>query len=161
MGEIVNIDKAVRLTQRLKGSHHSIVLVGGCFDILHAGHVQFLENAKKQGNYLLVLLESDQQVKKLKGPGRPINSQNLRAKVLSVLRMVDYVVILPEMKDSDYDKLVEKIKPNVIAATRGDPMVSHKKRAAKLVGADLKLVIKRISERSTTKLIEVIKNGPT
>ncbi|MCR4263595.1 MAG: adenylyltransferase/cytidyltransferase family protein, partial [Candidatus Roizmanbacteria bacterium] len=78
------------------------VLVGGCFDLIHYGHITFLSEARKQGDYLIVALESDENVKKYKGPNRPIHKQAERAEMLRSLRMVDEVVELPEMKE-DYD----------------------------------------------------------
>jgi FAD synthetase len=133
-----------------------IVLVGGCFDILHIGHITFLEKAKKAGDYLIVLLESDQAIQKLKGKNRPINSQADRAKILSSLKVVDKVIALPVMKDLDYDELVKKIKPAVIATTSGDSGIHHKKRAAKLVGAKVKVVTKNIKDQSTTNLVKLL-----
>ncbi len=134
-----------------------IVLVGGCFDILHIGHITFLEKAKAAGNFLVVLLESDETIKKLKGEGRPINSQKDRAAILASLCMVDQVISLPVMKDSDYDQLVTKIKPVIIATTAGDPALNHKKRVAKLVGAKIKVVTKQVQDRSTTRLLNLLK----
>jgi len=106
MGEAILVRKITEVVQNIKKQHKKIVLVGGCFDILHPGHVIFLEKAKKVGDILFVLLESDEKVKKIKGANRPIHNQKMRAKVLSVLCCVDYIVMLPFLKsDTDYDKL--------------------------------------------------------
>ncbi len=130
-----------------------IVLVGGCFDILHPGHVIFLEKAKQAGDILIVLLESDEKVRKLKGINRPVHIQKERAKILSALRSVDYVVMLPFMKKSlDYDQLIAQIKPDVIAATFGDINIHHK-RIAKKVGAKLKFVTKIIGNHSSSRIL--------
>ena len=75
------------------------VLAGGCFDVLHPGHIVFLEKAKKAGDYLVVLLESDKKIRKLKGKGRPVHSQKERAEILSALKSVDSVVCLPYMEN--------------------------------------------------------------
>lgn len=140
MGEVVSKGK-------------KIVLVGGCFDVLHPGHVIFLEKAKKEGDILVVLLESDQKVRQLKGISRPVHSQKERAKVLSALRFVDTVVMLPFMKKSlDYDDLISKIKPDVIAATFGENNADHQRVASK-VGAKLKFVTKIIGNHSTSKIL--------
>ena len=131
-----------------------IVLVGGCFDILHPGHIIFLQKAKKEGDILLVLLESDEKKRRLKGQGRPVHTQKERAKVLSALRVVDYIILLPYLEnDSQYDRLVGKIKPDVIAATFGDVNISHYQRAAKLTGAKLKFVTKKISNYSSSRIL--------
>lgn len=131
-----------------------VVLVGGCFDVLHPGHITFLEKAKKMGDFLVVLLESDEKIKKIKGNGRPIYSQKERAEVLEALKVVDKVVMLPLLEsEASYDRLVKKIKPDIIATTLKDPQIHHKKRTAKLVGAKLKFVTKRIDKFSTTEII--------
>ena len=89
-----------------------IVLVGGCFDILHIGHVRFLSEAKRMGDYLVVLLEGDRKLKKLKGGKRPIFIQKERAEMLSALGSVDLIVLLPTMDtDRSYLNLIRRIKP--------------------------------------------------
>lgn len=134
-----------------------IVLVGGCFDILHPGHVIFLEKAKKLGDKLIVLLESDQKVKILKGPNRPIHTQIDRAKVLSALKCVDQVISLPFMSEqAQYDKLIAKIKPDIIASTKGNLDNHHKQRSAKLTGAKFKQVCDVIKKYSTSGLLKKI-----
>jgi FAD synthetase len=135
-----------------------IVLVGGCFDILHDGHFEFLKKAKAEGDILVVLLENDENVKKRKGPARPINTQNKRAKALADLSYVDFVIRLKEMtKDAEYDKLIVQIKPDVLAITKGDPGIKHRQRQAKLTGARVAEVIERIGGLSTTSLLD--RNG--
>jgi rfaE bifunctional protein nucleotidyltransferase chain/domain len=102
------------------------VLVGGCFDLLHKGHISFLKKAKKAGDKLVVLLESDEKIKKLKGESRPVQIQEVRAKALSGLGFVDEIIKLPFMdSDKDYDELVKKIKPDIIAVTEGYPGIAH------------------------------------
>jgi len=141
-----------------KGSNkkRSIVLVGGCFDVLHMGHLAFLEKAKKEGEKLVVMLESDEKIRKIKGKGRPINNQENRAKMLNSLKMVDRVIKLPKMKDGDYVNLVKKIKPAVIAVTKGDKKTEIKRQMAKLVGARLVEVIKEIPFCSSSRIIEIM-----
>ncbi len=130
------------------------VLVGGCFDILHPGHVIFLEKAKAAGDKLIVLLESDQKVRQLKGVNRPVHNQKERAKVLSALRFVDSVICLPFMEnESDYDKLILKIKPDIIAATKGYLNIKNYRRTANLVGAKLKYVTRVVGNHSSTRIL--------
>ncbi len=139
----------------LRTQNKSIVLTGGCFDILHLGHIRFLEKAKKEGGILLVMLESDEQIRKLKGTGRPVHTQKERAEILSSLRSIDYVLLLPgQMQNQDYDLLVKKIKPAIIALTKGDSTVEHKKRQAKLTGAKLRYVTPRIPDKSTSTIAQ-------
>lgn len=132
------------------------VLVGGCFDILHYGHVRFLKEAKNAGDYLVVALESDENTKRLKGEGRPIHSQSERHEILSSLKFVDEVIDLPEMKtDEDYKNLTIKVGPSVIAITEGDPMKDKKTNHARAVGASL-LEIKKTKDLSSTKLAKLV-----
>ncbi len=157
MNKIIKIDRVLKICKELKSKGKSIVLVGGCFDILHLGHINFLENSKNLGDILFVLLESDEAVGKLKGKDRPINNQRQRAQVLAALRAVDYVILLPIMKtDKDYDKLITQIKPAFIAATENDPNISHKIRQAGMIDAKVKIVTKRVDNKSTTKLARLI-----
>lgn len=147
------------LDQLIAQLHHKkIVIAGGCFDLLHLGHITFLKNAKAKGELLIVLLESDQTIKKLKGKGRPIHSQIVRAHILAELKSVDYVLMLEEFtNDSEYDALIEKLKPEIIATTKGDKYDYHKKRQAKKIGAKLVYVTEPIKDHSTSKIIKFIK----
>ncbi len=158
MQRIFNLKDLTKLTSILEKQNQSIVLVGGCFDLLHLGHIIFLEKAKKQGNLLVVLLESDQKITKLKGANRPLNKQSDRAKMLASLRSVDYVIKLPFIeKESDYDSLVKTLQPKVIATSKGDKHIKHKQRSAKLVNAKLKIVTKLITAYSSSQIINEIK----
>lgn len=135
-----------------------IVLVGGCFDILHIGHVKFLKKAKSFGDYLIVLLESDINIKKLKGPTRPIQNEKQRKEILSSLKFVDKIIMVPNNANHEiYNKLVKKLKPSVIAITEGDPIKHIKLLQAKSVGAKLKIVkmYKSLSTTKITKLLEI------
>ncbi|HEY9162315.1 MAG TPA: D-glycero-beta-D-manno-heptose 1-phosphate adenylyltransferase [Desulfomonilia bacterium] len=88
-----------------------IVFTNGCFDIIHAGHVQYLEQARKLGDCLVVGLNSDDSVRKLKGSTRPINNQQARAEVLAALYAVDYVCVFEE--DTPYD-LIKTLMPDIL-----------------------------------------------
>ncbi len=157
MGNILNLQQAIEISQKIKSEKKSIVLAGGCFDILHIGHIKFLEKARKNGDYLFILLESDESVKKLKGDKRPINSQKDRAQILSALKFIDYVILLSGIKESkDYDSLVEKIHPDIIAVTKNDKALFHKQRQAKKINAKVVSVIERVEDKSTTRLAKLI-----
>lgn len=132
-----------------------IVLVGGCFDILHPAHLEFLTLSKKQGNKLVVLLESDENIKKLKGDNRPMNNQIIRANNLSKLDFVDHIVILTFPASSQYYyNLVKILEPAIIAVTEGDAYISDKKKQAKLIEGKVVEVMKRDRNFSTSKLID-------
>jgi len=157
MNNIIGINQINNLNDQLKGK--KVVLVGGCFDILHIGHITFLNNAKKNGDALIVLLESNQKVRELKGEGRPINIQKDRAEVLSALKSVDFIVLLPQItSNEEYNEIIKKINPNVIATTKGDSSLDYKERTANLVNAEVIEVTDYINEKSTTKLLSLLGN---
>lgn len=136
--------------------HKKLVLVGGCFDMLHYGHIQFLKHAKSFGEHLVVALESDENVRRRKGENRPIHSQNQRKEMLLALSFVDEVLSLPTMQnDTDYQNLVLSIRPSVIAVTEGDPYLSHKQKQAKEIEA-LVIEIPKIHTPSTSQLAKLI-----
>lgn len=133
-----------------------IVLVGGCFDVLHIGHVHFLKKAKSFGDFLVVLLESDENIKRLKGEGRPIHNLTERSEVLASIKYVDRIVCLPKrVSDETYLKIIKKIKPNVIAITQGDRLEDHKRKQAEIVGATLK-IIKKYKNISSSTIINIL-----
>ena len=134
----------------------TVVLVGGCFDLLHFGHISFLKKAKSFGNRLIVALESDENVRRMKGDSRPIHSQIQRKEMLETLSCVDEVITLPPMKgDRDYYELVRKIKPSVIAITEGDSHIVKKTEQAKEIGARL-VAIPKIHTPSTSQLAKLL-----
>jgi rfaE bifunctional protein nucleotidyltransferase chain/domain len=154
MARIVNLQELEKFLPR-EGKGR-IVLVGGCFDILHIGHVRFLSEARGMGDYLIVLLESDKKVKELKGKNRPVFIQSERAEMLSALRSVDLIVLLPMMEDDrDYSKLVKKIKPDVIAVTENDPRIKKKRQQAEEAGGKLK-IIPFTKTFSSSKLVKIL-----
>lgn len=157
MNKIINVEVAEKISRKLRKEKQVVVVSGGCFDILHIGHIKFLEKAKEQGDFLFILLESDKAVRKIKGDKRPINNQKDRANILSAISFVDYVVMLSEMKtNNDYDNLIKKINPNIIATTKNDPQGIHNKRQAKKINAKVAYVTNRIRNKSTSKLAEII-----
>jgi D-glycero-beta-D-manno-heptose 1-phosphate adenylyltransferase len=98
------------LADKLRKEGKRIVTTNGCFDILHVGHVRILNQARHQGDVLIVGINSDESVQKLKGPSRPINSERDRAEVLLNLRSVDYVTVFGEQTPVEF---LTEIKPNI------------------------------------------------
>lgn len=132
------------------------VLVGGVFDILHYGHIYFLKEAKKLGDYLIIALESDANTRKLKGGIRPFHNQNQRKEILESLKFIDKVIVLPKkMTDKSYMNLVTKIRPFAIAITKGDPMKEKKSLHAATVSAKL-IEIKKVNTASTTQIAKLL-----
>ena len=106
---ILSLEELIEITRKLQCDGKKVVSTSGCFDILHAGHVTYLEEAKKKGDILVVLLNSDESVKGLKGKERPIVPEIERAIVVSGLRCVDYVCIFEESTPCD---ILSKFKPD-------------------------------------------------
>lgn len=155
--KILTPEQAIKTAKQLQTQNLKIVLAGGCFDILHIGHITFLEKAKKQGDILFLFVENDETIHKQKGPDRPFNSQHDRAAILAHLTMVDYVIPLPAFTDnSEYDTLVKQIKPAIIATTVGDPTRKHKERQARLVGGSVIDVVPELHNQSTTRLVQLV-----
>ncbi|MBF0111357.1 MAG: D-glycero-beta-D-manno-heptose 1-phosphate adenylyltransferase [Desulfamplus sp.] len=136
-----------------KLENHKIVFTNGCFDILHAGHVAYLDAASNQGDILVVGLNSDNSVKKIKGERRPIVSQTQRAKVLAALECVDYVVIFDE---PDPENLIKKIAPDVLVkgADWSEEKIIGSDFVKKLGGKVERIEL--VPEISTTTIIERI-----
>ena len=139
--------------------HHAgktVVTTNGCFDILHVGHVRYLEKTKTFGDYLIVLLNSDKSVKSIKGPSRPINNEMDRAEILSALRCVDYVVLFDE--DSPRN-LLDEMKPDVY--TKGADYTMETLPEADIMKKNGTRVefIDFVKGKSTTKTIEKMKEA--
>lgn len=110
MKRVLNREEASKLIEDLKKQGKQVVFTNGCFDILHVGHMTYLEEAKEFGDYLFVGVNSDDSVKRLKGPTRPINSEKDRAELLAGLKAVDYTVIFTE--DTPVE-LIGELKPSI------------------------------------------------
>ncbi len=110
MGELIQRQDLPKLLKQLKAEGKTIVTTNGCFDILHVGHVRYLQKTKTFADKLLVCLNSDSSVKQIKGPDRPINNEQDRAEILCALSCVDYVVLFDE---STPQNLLCEIKPDV------------------------------------------------
>ena len=134
-----------------KLAEKKIVFTNGCFDILHYGHVKLLLESKKQGDLLIVGLNSDDSIKKIKGPDRPINNNQQRSLMLASLSFVDYVVFF---SDPTPIKLIEKIQPNVI--TKGGDYNLNSIIGANYIlsnGGEVK-IIPLVPNLSSSKLIK-------
>ncbi|OGW55090.1 MAG: glycerol-3-phosphate cytidylyltransferase [Nitrospirae bacterium RIFCSPLOWO2_02_42_7] len=108
---LIALEEFVPVIARLKQDGKRIVFTNGCFDIIHVGHIRYLKSAKELGDILVIGLNSDESVRKIKGDNRPIVSQGERAEVLSSIRSVDYVVIFNE--PDPYNTIVA-IKPDIL-----------------------------------------------
>jgi len=147
---IKTFDEITKTVSRLKNQKKKIVFTNGCFDILHKGHVQYLDKAKSFGDVLILGLNSDDSVRELKGPSRPINNEDDRAYILAALESVDYVVKFTD--DTPYS-LIQIVQPDILVKG-GDY------EGKEVVGSDIAGCVKLVQfvdGRSTTSTIEKIK----
>ncbi len=149
---IKTISEITYLSEELRARGKNIVFTNGCFDILHAGHVKYLEAAKGHGDVLILGLNSDRSVSNLKGPNRPVNSETDRAYLLAALEAVDYVVIFNE--DTPYN-LIKAIKPKTLV--KGSDY-----KGKEIIGKNLVNEVRLVSfvkGKSSSKIIDKIKKG--
>jgi len=148
--KIFNWDELKQHVERLKTEGKKLVFTNGCFDIIHAGHIRYLKEAKALGDILIVGLNSDTSVSAIK-PGRPVNPQDQRAEVLSSLEMVDYVTLFDE--ETPYE-LIKFLQPDILV--KGGDW-----KKADIVGSDIAretFSLPYIRGISTTEIIERIRN---
>ncbi|MBW3614931.1 MAG: adenylyltransferase/cytidyltransferase family protein [Actinobacteria bacterium] len=142
--------------RRVKAAGGTVVATGGCFDLLHAGHVSVLEAARRLGDYLVVLLNSDDSVRRLKGPTRPLQSQDDRAAVLLALGCVDAVHVFDE--DTPIAAL-ERLRPDIFAKG-GDYSLATLPEASVLTGwGGQTVVLPYLEGRSTSRLVKEAARG--
>lgn len=137
---------------RLESAGRRLVFTNGCFDLLHAGHVRYLRQARELGDALVVGLNSDRSVRELKGEGRPLNTQDDRAEVVAALGCVDYVVIFDGRRATD---LIRTVRPHVYAKG-GDytpeSLDAEERAALQACGAEIR-ILPLVPGRSTTALL--------
>ena len=156
--KILSPDQLAPWREDLRRRAVKVVATNGCFDILHAGHVTYLEAARQQGDLLIVGLNSDASVRQLKGPSRPINSQEDRARVLAALQCVDAVLIFNDLRATTF---LSQVQPDVYVKggdLKVDEIPAEEREAVAAVGGRI-LVMPHLPDRSTTALLE--RMGPT
>ena len=140
------------------GAGEDLVVVTGVFDLLHVGHLRFLCAARALGGRLVIGVESDERVRRWKGPDRPIQTQDDRCELLSALRVVDDVFLIEgERVEPDY--YVELLRPlhaRYLAVTANDPLLEAKRAAMAEIGVELRVVIPRVENYSTSHLIKLL-----
>jgi D-beta-D-heptose 7-phosphate kinase / D-beta-D-heptose 1-phosphate adenosyltransferase len=146
------VTTATELAERVRAGGGTVVATGGCFDLLHAGHVRMLQAARALGDCLIVCLNSDASVSRLKGPDRPLVAEDDRAAVLAALECVDAVAIFEE---DDPREILATLRPDVWAKG-GDYALADLPEAEVLAGWGGRIaIVPYVSGRSTTRLIEV------
>ena len=150
---LIDRKDAANFCEELRRRGKKIVFTNGCFDIIHAGHVRYLTAAKNFGDELIVGLNNDESVRKLKGASRPINSQADRAEVLLGLKAVDHVIFFGEQTA---ENLIAEVKPDIYV--KGGDYTLETLPEAKIVqsyGGRVEFV-NLVAGRSTTKIVEKI-----
>ncbi|BEV69619.1 D-glycero-beta-D-manno-heptose 1-phosphate adenylyltransferase [Bdellovibrio bacteriovorus] len=151
MGQVCNLDNIETTLAPLRAAGKKIVFTNGCFDLLHVGHVRYLQEAQKLGDLLVVGVNSDASVKRLKGPTRPVQIEADRAEILAALNAVDFTVIFTE---DTPENLIHKVRPDILVKG-GDWKIDS------IVGAPFVMSyggqvmsLQFVDGKSTTKLIE-------
>jgi len=154
MGKIVSLAKLQTLRAEWRAQGQTLVLTNGCFDLLHVGHVQFLEAARRLGDVLVVGLNSDRSARRLKGPRHPLLPQADRAAVLAALRAVDYVVVFEQ---TTAEALVRLLQPEVYVKG-GDYAQGKELPEADDVAqyGGRVVILPLVAGRSTSELIQTI-----
>ena len=150
---VKNIDELVEIRKSLKQQNKKVVFTNGVFDILHAGHVDYLTKTKEKGDILIVAVNSDASVSRIKGPARPVVPQHERAFIISSLKPVDFVTIFEE--DTPYET-IKKIIPDVLI--KGADWAVDKIVGKDIVEANGGTVetIEFINNQSTTNIIKTV-----
>lgn len=151
MGRLIKREDIIGVLKKERDNGKTIVTTNGCFDILHVGHVRYLEKTKTFADLSVICLNSDYSVKKIKGPERPINNENDRSEILCALSCVDYVVLFDE---SSPEALLCEIKPDV--HTKGADYSVETLPEAKAIMANGGRIefISFVEGKSTTSIIE-------
>ena len=158
MDRLISSDKLAALGAEYAAQGKKLVLTNGCFDLLHTGHVRYLEQARGCGDALIVAVNSDASVRELKGPDRPLNGELDRAEVLAALRCVDHVTIFTGKRVTD---VIRSLRP-AIYAKGGDytleTLDSGERAALEETGAEIRL-LQLVPGRSTTGILERMKQS--
>ena len=147
------------IRSQMEARGQKLVLTNGCFDLLHAGHVRYLQAARALGEALVVALNGDDSVRILKGPKRPINEERDRAEVLAALSCVDFVTIFQSPRVTD---VITKVKPHFYAKGGDytpDTLDADERKALEAAGAQIK-ILPLVAGKSTSGLLDRIGHAP-
>lgn len=136
----VPLNELAGRVEKLRANGKKIVATNGCFDLLHLGHIRYLEAARKLGDILVVGLNGDQSVRELKGPGRPINNEKDRAAILAALEYVDLVAIFPELRAT---RFIERAAPDVYVKGgdySSETLDAEERAALQKIGSKIEIV---------------------
>jgi rfaE bifunctional protein nucleotidyltransferase chain/domain len=134
------VDELARISRELRSGAKKLVVTNGCFDLLHVGHVRYLEAARRLGDALAVGVNADASVRELKGEGRPLNREHDRAEVLAALRSVDYVAIFPEARATAF---LEQVRPAVYVKGgdyKPESLNAEERAVLETIGAEIRII---------------------
>ena len=144
--------------EELRAGGKKVVATNGCFDLLHVGHVRYLQAARALGDFLAVGLNSDDSVRELKGIGRPITSENDRAELLAALQCIDLVTVFPQIRATQF---IAAVRPAIYVKGgdyRAETLDEEERAVLKEIGAEIRLIPFEAGY-STSRLIEQICKG--
>ena len=156
--KIVALSDLGKRVKELRAGGKKVVATNGCFDLLHLGHVRYLETARTLGDILVVGLNGDESVRELKGPDRPVNNENDRAEIIAALESVDLVAIFPELRAT---RFIELAMPDVYVKGgdyNSDTLNSEERAALQKIGSKIDLVPFE-KGYSTSGLLEKLRGG--
>jgi rfaE bifunctional protein nucleotidyltransferase chain/domain len=151
--KVVSVDELARVSNAFRAAGKRLVVTNGCFDLLHVGHVRYLQAARKLGDALAVAVNGDASVRALKGEGRPLNGENDRAEVLAALACVDYVAVFQEMRAT---RFLEQVQPAIYVKGgdyRPETLDAKERAVLEKIGAEIR-IIPFEAGYSTSRLIE-------
>lgn len=154
--KVVDAEQLSAIGKEMRAKSRKLVLTNGCFDLLHVGHIRYLQAARALGDALAVAINGDESVRSLKGKGRPLNNEADRAEVVAALECVDHVIIFPEVRATG---LLEKVRP-AIYVKGGDytreTLHPEERSALERTGAEIR-ILPFEKGHSTSSLIDKIK----
>ncbi len=138
--KVLGLEQIAQVARRLRAEGKKLVVTNGCFDLLHVGHVRYLERARKLGDALAVGVNGDDSVRALKGEARPLNNETDRAEVLAALACVDFVTIFPEVRATHF---LERVQPGIYVKGgdyKPETLDARESAALQKVGADVRII---------------------
>src|SRR6266699_5160384 len=151
--KILDIDQLAERARELRGARQRLVATNGCFDLLHVGHVRYLQAARALGDALAIGLNGDHSVRDLKGTGRPVNNEGDRAEMLAALECVDFVTIFPETRATQF---IRASRPSIYAKGgdyTSETLNAEEQALLRDIGAEIR-IIPFVPGYSTSRLIE-------
>src|SRR5436190_2371768 len=154
--KIVGLKELSERSKQLRAAGKKLVATNGCFDLLHVGHVRYLQAARALGDALAVGLNGDQSVRELKGSGRPLNNESDRAEVLAALDCVDFVTIFPEKRAT---RFIEAARPAIYVKGgdySSDTLNAEERALLREIGAEVR-ILPFVPGYSTSELLEQLR----